>query len=316
MVAYQTVPEFDKMSFSLPPHQLSPIVTTQFGYHILEVLEKQPAHVKPFEEVKAGLLADLRKQTVTEKMQTAGDQIRAAVAKDPQVSIATAKEYGAELVDVPSGGPGEPIPGLGVSPEVDTTLRGLADNGVSQVLTLPGNRLVVIVLNHKTPSRPAILDEVTDRVRSAFIAEQSQKVAHDKAVEAADRMKKGEDPVAVAKSLKLDAVTSTDFSRNDSVEGLGPAVYVEDAFSKPEGEVVGPLMIQGKDVVYKIIGRTQANMANFPAERDTLLFAIKQRKAKDQYDLLMDSILAKLTDEGKVKVHRDAIQKLVGSYRR
>ncbi len=75
-------------------------------------------------------------------------------------------------------------------------------------------------------------------------------------------------------------------------------------------------MIQGKDIVYKIIGRTEANMGAFAAEREQLVFAIKQRKAKDQYDLLMDSILTKLTDEGKVKVHRDAIQKLVGSYRR
>jgi hypothetical protein len=79
---------------------------------------------------------------------------------------------------------------------------------------------------------------------------------------------------------------------------------------------MGPLMIQGKDIVYKIIGRTEANMANFASERDQLLGAIKQKKAKDQYDLLMDSILTKLTDEGKVKVHRDAIQKLIGTYRR
>jgi peptidyl-prolyl cis-trans isomerase D len=316
LVAGQTVPEFDKMAFSLPPHQLSPIVTTQFGYHILEVTEKSPARVKPFEEVKDGLLADLRKQTVTEKMQSTGDQMRAAVAKDPAGAAAIAKQYGAELVDVPSGGPGEPIPGLGVAPEVDATLRGLQNNGVSEVLALPGNRLVVIVLNHRTPPRPALLDEVTDRVRAAYIAEQTQKMAHDKAAEAADRIKKGEDPEVVAKSMKLEATTSSDFSRSDSVEGLGPAVYVEDAFSKPAGTVMGPLMIQGKDIVYKIVGRTEANMANFAAERDQLLNAIKQRKAKDEYDLLMDSILTKLTDEGKVKVHRDAIQKLIGTYRR
>jgi peptidyl-prolyl cis-trans isomerase D len=307
LVAGQTVPEFDKMAFSLPPHQLSPIVTTQFGYHIIEVMEKDPARVKPFDEVKDGLLAELRKQTVTEKMQSSGDQMRAAVAKDPAAAAAIAKQYGADLVDVPSGGPGEPIPGLGVAPEVDATLRSLQNNGVSEVLALPGNRLVVIVLNHKTPPRPALLDEVTDRVRSAYIAEQTQKISHDKAMEAAERMKKGEDPEAVAKSMKLEAITSSDFSRNDSVEGLGPAVYVEDAFSKPAGTVMGPLMIQGKDIVYKIIGRTEANMANFASERDQLLNAIKQKKAKDQYDLLMDSILTKLTDEGKVKVHRDAL---------
>jgi peptidyl-prolyl cis-trans isomerase D len=316
LVSGQTVPEFDKMAFSLPINQLSPVVTTQFGYHIIQVLEKQPAHVKPFEEVKTGLLAELRKQTVTDKMQNSGDQMREALAKDPGAASAIAKQFGADLVEVPNAGASDPIPGLGVSPEVGQTLAGLQNNGVSQVLTLPGNRLVVIVLNHKTPPRPALPDEVKDQVRSAYITEQAQKVAHDKAMEAAERMKKGEDPEAVAKSMKLEAVTSTEFSRNDSVEGLGPAVYVEEAFSKPAGTVLGPTMIQSKDVVYKILTRAEANMAAFPAEREQILFAIKQKKAKDRYDLLMDSILTKLTDEGKVKVHRDAIQKLVSSYRR
>jgi peptidyl-prolyl cis-trans isomerase D len=316
LVAGQTVPEFDKMAFNLPLHQLSPIVTTQFGYHIIEVLEKQPAHVRPFDEVKAGLLADLKKQMVTDKMQTSGDQMRAALAKDPGSAAAIAKEFGADLVDVPSGGPGEPIPGLGVSPEVDQTLAGLQDKGVSQLMTLPGNRLVALVVNHRTAARPALLDEVTDKVKSAYIMERSQKIGHEKAVEAAERIQKGEDVQAVAKSMKLEATTSTEFSRNDSVEGLGPAVYVEEAFSKPAGTVLGPVSIQNKDVVYKVLARTEANMAAFAAEREQMLFGIKQKKAKDRYDLLMDSILAKLTDEGKVKVHRDAIQKLVGSYRR
>ena len=117
LVAGQTVPEFDKMAFSLPVNQLSPIVTTQFGYHIIQVLEKQPAHVKPFEEVKAGLLADLRKQMVTDKMQNSGDQMHDALVKDPTAASAIAKQYGADLVEVPNAGAGDPIPGLGVSPK-------------------------------------------------------------------------------------------------------------------------------------------------------------------------------------------------------
>src|SRR5205823_2687490 len=130
---------------------------------------------------------------------------------------------------------------------------------------------------------------------SAYILDQSQKVGHQKAEEAAERIRKGEDVQAVAKSLKLEATTSTEFSRNDSVEGLGPAVYVEDAFSKPAGTVMGPVAIQGKDVVYKILDRVEANMSAFPAEREHLVADIKQKKAKDRYDLMMDSILAKLT---------------------
>ena len=183
-------------------------------------------------------------------------------------------------MDVPEGGPGQPIPGLGVSPEVDQTLAGLQDKGVSQLLTLPGNRLVAIVLNHRTPARPALLDEVTDKVKSAYIIDQSQKIAHEKALEAAERIRKGEDPQAVAKSMKLEATTSTEFSRNDSVEGLGPAVYVEEAFSKPAGTVVGPIPIQGKDVVYKILDRNRGQHGGLSRRSATSCSSVSSRKSQ------------------------------------
>ena len=46
----QMVPEFDQVAFSLPVGQVSGIVTTQFGYHILKVTDKKPARTVPFEE--------------------------------------------------------------------------------------------------------------------------------------------------------------------------------------------------------------------------------------------------------------------------
>ncbi len=55
----QTVPEFEKTAFSLSPGQVSDLVKTQYGFHIIKVLEKETAHTKPFEEVKDSLRAPL-----------------------------------------------------------------------------------------------------------------------------------------------------------------------------------------------------------------------------------------------------------------
>jgi peptidyl-prolyl cis-trans isomerase C len=58
----QMVPAFDQAAFSLKPGQISDLVTTQFGYHIIKVTEQRPPSTVPFEQV-----SDRIKQFLTEQ---------------------------------------------------------------------------------------------------------------------------------------------------------------------------------------------------------------------------------------------------------
>ena len=48
----QMVPQFDKVAFTLKPGEVSDVVETQFGYHIIKVVEKQNARLIPIDEAK------------------------------------------------------------------------------------------------------------------------------------------------------------------------------------------------------------------------------------------------------------------------
>ena len=48
----QMVPQFDGAAFSLKPGAVSSVVETDFGYHIIKVLEKQPGRTVPIDEAK------------------------------------------------------------------------------------------------------------------------------------------------------------------------------------------------------------------------------------------------------------------------
>lgn len=48
----QMVPEFDTAAFSLKTNEVSDVITTQFGYHVLIVTGRKPAQTVPFDEVK------------------------------------------------------------------------------------------------------------------------------------------------------------------------------------------------------------------------------------------------------------------------
>jgi peptidyl-prolyl cis-trans isomerase D len=315
IVKGQTVPEFEKIAFTAKPKEISDVVTTQYGYHILQVMEREPARVKPFEEVKAALAEELKKQGVNEKTQSLADQARAELEKSPGSAAEIAKKLNLELVAVNKAGRGQAIPGLGVSPEIDNALAAMKPNDVSQVLPLPANRLVTVVLNEVVPQRQADFAEAEAQVRDRLVLQKAQQLAQDAAKNAAEKIRAGEDIEKVAKSLKLEATKSAAFGRVDSVEGLGPANYVSEAFKQPVGSVIGPVMIQDRNVVYKIVDRKAADVKNSAQERESVLVGLKQQKAGTQYDLLLDSVMSKLRADKKVKVHEDSFQRLLAQYK-
>jgi peptidyl-prolyl cis-trans isomerase D len=311
----QMVPEFDSAAFALKPKELSGVVTSQFGYHIIQVLEKDPAKLKPFEEVKDQLAKEVRDQSVTDKMQMLGDQMHAALVQSPKSSEEVAKKFGAEVFTMSAVAEGAAIPTLGVNPEIDNALVGMKPDQVSDLLYLANNRVAVAILNGRTPGRPAEFNEVQAQIRDKLVTDKSAQIAADHAKEAAERLKKGEDINKVAKSMNLEVTTSSLFGRADSVEGLGPAAALGDVFSTPVGGVLGPIPVQGRSIVAKVTDRAAADLTSLPVEHDALLAQLKQKKVQDRNSLLMDGILTQLTSEGKVKVNQKEIQNLVASLR-
>jgi len=95
------VPEFDKVAFALKPGEISDVVKTQYGYHIIMVTERKDGEPRPFDQVKEHIRAALRNKMVQDQVQGHLDELKktadlkidenalARVAPPPPASPAT-----------------------------------------------------------------------------------------------------------------------------------------------------------------------------------------------------------------------------------
>ena len=67
----QMVPEFDQASFSLKPGEISPVIRTEFGYHILQVQERTTTPVDQVKDTVRKTLHDEQMKAKLEGMKTA-----------------------------------------------------------------------------------------------------------------------------------------------------------------------------------------------------------------------------------------------------
>ena len=72
----QMVPAFDKAAFSLKPNEISDVVTTEFGYHIIKVVDHKPAGAVPLEDVADNVKKFLTDQRKQETAQTFINQVK------------------------------------------------------------------------------------------------------------------------------------------------------------------------------------------------------------------------------------------------
>ena len=302
LVQGQTVPEFEKAAFSLQPGQVSDLVKTQYGFHIIKVLEKETAHTKPFDEVKDSIRAPMMLSKADDEASKVADQLAAAIRKSNRTPLADlARDYHLQVSQTRAVAATDQLLELGNSNDAKDTIFRLREGEVSPPIRTDRG-YVVLALKQVLPAHQGSLDEVREKIVASLKQEKAQELARSKAEELSKRAKSGEKFDSAAKALGLDPKTSEDFARSGSISGVGSGKQVGAAFNMKIGEVSTAQNLGLNWLVYRVDGKTEANPADFEKQKKDLTDQVLNEKRGLAYEAFRSGLEERLKQEGKLKL--------------
>ena len=313
IVRGQTVPEFEATAFSLPKGSISDLVKTQYGYHIIKVIDRQMARTQTFDEVKASILAQLQQQKAEDLGETLSSQIAEEIRRGGHVPIADlAKKFNMTTGEVKLVEANQPLPELGNSPALlDTIFHQRVGDVSAPIHTDKG--YVVLSVKDIQASHPATLAEVRERVTDDFRHEKAVELAKARADELAKRVKAGENFAAAAKSLGFEMKTSEPVAQTGSIPDAGSAKQFAKAFTMPVGQGGDPVSLGSSWVVYRVAQHDPVSQDEFEKQKDKIEAQVLQDKRGAAYEMFSTALKTRLQQQGKLRVNQDNLKRLTTS---
>jgi peptidyl-prolyl cis-trans isomerase D len=310
IVRGQTVPEFEAAAFSLPKGAVSDLVKTQYGFHILEIIDRETARTQSFDEVKGAIQAQLQQQKAEQLGDTLSAQIADEIRRTGRIRIdELAKKFNlmtgeARLVEV-----NQPLPELGNAPGLVDTVFRLRVGDVSAPLHTDRG-YVVLSLKDIQPSHPATLTEVRDKVLADYRHEKAVELAKTRADELAKRLKSGENFATAAKALGFEVKTSEPLARTGSLPEAGSMKQFSAAFKLPVGQSGDPVFLGTTWVVYRVAQHDPFNEDDFAKQKTTIEAQALQSRRQAAYELFRTTLEARLRQEGKLHINEENLKRL------
>ena len=299
----QTVPEFEKAAFSLNKGEISDLIKTQYGFHIIKVLDKETAHTKTFDEVKDSRRPNLLLNKVDQQASSIADQMSAEIRQSNKTTLdQLAQKYHLTIAETHPVGPGEPVLELGNGQDVKDEIFHLRQGDLS--LPLRTDRgYVVLSLRQSFPAHQGTFEEVRDKALAEWKQQKANELAKSRAEELAKRLKAGEKFAAATKALGLDPKTSELFARNGSIANLGNGKQLAPAFALKIGQAGPPLSLGSNWAVYQVVERQEANPADLEKQKKELTDTLLKQKRDLAFSAFQTSLNDRLKQEGQLKLY-------------
>ncbi len=297
---------WDEAAFVLQPGEISEVTETPFGFIIVLVEDRREARVQPFEEVSGQLEQRLAWDAAETRAGELADEIRAAVLRGTSLDdVATT-----HALTVETSPPFSEDAGFGEYSSREFTGRAftLGLGRVAEPLRVRRG-FMVFRIDEITAAHLPEFEDVVAAVRADEVDERSIARAQERSAEFVARLADGE-TLAVIGEEAAAVVDSTELvTRDEVVPALGRAPgLMEAAFEAGMDGAGGPIDVNGRFVIFRVLEHEQPDWTLFASQSDDL----REQEASQQRNRLFEAYVGALRDRYSVTVNQDLVDSVAG----
>jgi peptidyl-prolyl cis-trans isomerase D len=304
----RTVPEFEKAAFSLGKGQTSDLIKSSYGFHIINLEDKQDAHLKPLAEVKGDIEEKLKQQKVAHAAETAANTLLSTARTDGIDKAAAAK--GQPVVTTDFFTHNDTLPGLGPAPQLMDSVFNAPDKAPADVVQVPQGYVVYQLLGIKPPATPSF-EDIRSRVETEFKNQRASFLLQERTQELSDRAKSAHDLKKAAKELGATVKTSDLVAPDGQVPDIGaltgPASVI---FSLKTGDISAPITAGGNGIVAQILDKQIPSDQEFAQKKDQVRQSLLEAKQNQMFQLFVSNLRRDMEKSNRIKVNQEEMKNL------